>query len=373
MDNQSDKFLIGLTGNIATGKSVIRNMLEHLGVYGIDADNLAHRMLYEEGPGYQKVIDVFGKGILVSNGEIDRSGLGQIVFSDPDALSSLEGIIHPLVRKAINSLVNEVPFAYIVIEAIKLLESSIAKECDSIWTSYSEPNLQLERLMHTRALDEKNALQRIRAQPPQHQKTQAADIVINNNGSYWEIWEQIKNAFSLVVENSESGAPAAALEYDQIQFVRCTPDDLDLVSNLISKFSINELKVDPLIILGELADNAYLILNEGEEQIGILRWKLNNFVSIIDQFYIDHARYNPGFMGKIIRILDLYITRYLAEVNILLLPEPGGLAAEILTEFDYSETNPEEITTRAWRDALNRKITNHQTIWMKEYTSRVNS
>jgi hypothetical protein len=155
--------------------------------------------------------------------------------------------------------------------------------------------------------------------------------------------------------------------------VHCTPDDLDSVSNLVSKFSKDELMVDPQNILGEMAENAYLILIEGQEHIGILRWKLNNFISIVDQIYIDPARQNPVFMGKIIHTLDLYITRYLAEVNILLLLDQGGLPAEILTGFDYRETNLEEITTSAWREAVNQKINFHKTIWMKEYTSKVNS
>jgi len=373
METQSDKFLIGLTGNIATGKSVIRNMLEHLGVYGIDADHLAHRTIYKGSPGYQQVIDVFGKVILGTNGEIDRSRLGQIVFSDQDALSNLEAIIHPLVRKSASRLVNEAPSKYIVIEAIKLLESSLAQQCRSIWASYSDPDLQLKRLMCARTMDEEFALQRIRAQPPQHQKTKSADIVIENNGSYLEIWEQVKSAFSEIVRLHGLGEPTAVLAYDQLQFVRCTPDDLGLISKLISKFRIDALECDPQTILVEMTDNAYLTLNEGVDQIGILRWKLNNFVSIIDRFYIDPAHHNPGFMGKIMRTMDLYLARQLAEINILLLPEPGESSTEIMAKSDYQKTKPEEITTPAWREAVNRKIADHQTIWIKEYTSSANT
>jgi dephospho-CoA kinase len=99
------KFVIGLTGNIATGKSVVRKMLEHLGAYGIDADALGHRAIAKDAPGYQAVIDTFGRWILTPDGQIDRAKLAHVVFSDPDALVRLESIVHPLVRQAVDILI----------------------------------------------------------------------------------------------------------------------------------------------------------------------------------------------------------------------------------------------------------------------------
>jgi dephospho-CoA kinase len=87
------KYVIGLTGNIATGKSVIRRMLEHLGAYGIDADALSHRAMAKGAPGYAPVVQHFGQWILASDGQIDRSKLGRIAFADPEALKKLETII----------------------------------------------------------------------------------------------------------------------------------------------------------------------------------------------------------------------------------------------------------------------------------------
>ena len=83
------KYVIGLTGNIATGKSVVRKMLEHLGAYGIDADALSHRAMSRSAPGYQKVVDTFGKWIVASDGQIDRAKLSRVVFPDPEAMRSL--------------------------------------------------------------------------------------------------------------------------------------------------------------------------------------------------------------------------------------------------------------------------------------------
>jgi dephospho-CoA kinase len=83
------KTVIGLTGNIGTGKSVVRRMLEHLGAFGIDADALSHRAIARGAPGYNQVVTQFGRWILSSDGEIDRQRLGKVVFSDPQALKIL--------------------------------------------------------------------------------------------------------------------------------------------------------------------------------------------------------------------------------------------------------------------------------------------
>ena len=98
MSNWPGKYIIGLTGNIATGKSVVRRMLEHLGAYTIDADALSHRVIARGAPGYQPVLDKFGNWLLDKEGQIDRSKLGRLVFSDGEALTQLEAIIHPFVH-----------------------------------------------------------------------------------------------------------------------------------------------------------------------------------------------------------------------------------------------------------------------------------
>src|SRR5512145_153685 len=114
------KYVIGLTGNIATGKSVVRKMLEHLGAYGIDADALSHRAIAKDAPGFKPVVDHFGKWILGEDGQVDRAKLGRVVFADPDALTQLEAIVHPLVRQAVDVLIRRSTQQVIVIEAIKM-------------------------------------------------------------------------------------------------------------------------------------------------------------------------------------------------------------------------------------------------------------
>jgi dephospho-CoA kinase len=185
------KYVIGLTGNIATGKSVVRKMLEHLGAYSIDADALSHRAIARGAPGYQKVIDTFGRWIVDGNGEIDRAKLGRLVFNDPEALQQLEAIIHPLVEYGIDLMIQRTDQRVIVIEAIKLLESKLVGACDTIWTTHAPESIQKDRLMQNRNMSEQEALQRIHAQSPQEVKTAAANVVIQNSGSIEDTWKQV--------------------------------------------------------------------------------------------------------------------------------------------------------------------------------------
>jgi dephospho-CoA kinase len=195
VSNWPGKYVIGLTGNIATGKSVILTMLERLGAFCIDADALSHRVIAKDAPGYPKVIDTFGEGIVDGNGEIDRLKLGRLVFNDPEALLQLEGIIHPLVEQAMDLLIQRASQRVIVIEAIKLLEGKLAGACDSIWTVVAPKHIQKTRLMQKRHMSERDALQRIHAQSPQEVKIAASDEVIKNAGSLEETWKQVEAAW----------------------------------------------------------------------------------------------------------------------------------------------------------------------------------
>lgn len=118
-----DHFIIGLTGNIGTGKSLVQKMLQHLGAYGIDADILTHEALKPNGPAQERIVDHFGASILDARGAVDRAKLAHIVFSNEKALVYLENILHPLVSTATANMIQRARLPIIIIEAIKLLES----------------------------------------------------------------------------------------------------------------------------------------------------------------------------------------------------------------------------------------------------------
>ncbi len=111
-----NRLLIGLTGNIATGKSVVRRMLVNHGALGLDADLIAHRTQYPGGKAYQAIINTFGSDILSPEKEISRAKLGEIVFADPDRLIVLEALVHPAVTADIEERIEQATLPIVVIE-----------------------------------------------------------------------------------------------------------------------------------------------------------------------------------------------------------------------------------------------------------------
>lgn len=192
MSRWPNKYVIGLTGNIAVGKSVVRQMLQHLGAYTIDADGLAHQAMSPGAPAYKPIVDTFGQFILDSEKRIDRNMLANIVFSHPDALAKLEAITHPVINQAINTLITRSNQRVIVVEAIKLLESDLGQGVDEVWVVDASPQTQLQRLMEKRKMFEADARKRITAQPPQNEKLQKATVVIRNDGNVEETWKQVQ-------------------------------------------------------------------------------------------------------------------------------------------------------------------------------------
>jgi dephospho-CoA kinase len=201
---------IGLTGNIACGKSTVARMLAEMGAYVIDADAIAHEVIRKGTPAHEAILRRFGPGILRADGEIDRRRLGEIVFRDPAALRDLEAIVHPAVLAEIQQRVLACPDApAIVIEAIKLIESGFARACDSLWVVTCPEPEQVRRLMEDRGLTEEEARMRIRAQPPQEEKVRQADVVIDNSGDLEATRRQVEAAWRRWVQE-RSSAPEEA-------------------------------------------------------------------------------------------------------------------------------------------------------------------
>ncbi len=193
-------YLIGLTGNIATGKSLVGRMLGELGAHVIDADALVRDLQRQGTRVYAAIVAEFGPNILRADGEIDRDKLGTRVFSDPEALDRLEAIVHPAVGLEIERRLSDLQRArppsdlrtVAVVEAIKLIEAGLHKRCNALWVVTSRPEVQLERLTRTRGLSEAGARLRIEAQAPQSDKAALADVLIENNGTLEGLREQVR-------------------------------------------------------------------------------------------------------------------------------------------------------------------------------------
>jgi len=192
-------YRIGLTGNIATGKSTVGRTLVELGAEFIDADRVAHAMIVPNGPAYDAIVAVFGEDILSPDGTIDRKALGRIVFSDADALAHLESLVHPPTIAEVERRTAASAAPAVVVEAIKLLESGVAETYDAIWVTTCPESEQLHRLMTGRKLSREDALRRIHAQPPQAEKIARADVVIDTSGTQAETRERVETAWRNIV------------------------------------------------------------------------------------------------------------------------------------------------------------------------------
>jgi len=193
------KVLIGLTGNIACGKSTVLAQLARLGAFTIDADRLIHDMLRRGGPAFEPVVREFGDTILGEDGEIDRRKLGMIVFSHAAKLARLEKIEHPIVRQLIEEQIISAAQPIVVLDAIKLIESGWADKCDQVWVVTCTRDQQISRLIKTRGYSRSEAETRITAQSPQSEKAARADVVIDNSGSRSNTHRQTEAAWQALL------------------------------------------------------------------------------------------------------------------------------------------------------------------------------
>lgn len=195
-------YVIGLTGNIATGKSQVAQMLARRGAEHIDADRLAHQVMAQNTPARQQIVEAFGRETLGADGEIDRKRLGEIVFSSEPDLARLEQIVHPAVIARTEERIARTDADVVVVEAIKLIESGmVLRLCDTLWVVTAPRETQIERLMITRGLSRDEATLRIDAQPPQSDKVARADVVIDNSGTLEETERLVSYAWDRVERN----------------------------------------------------------------------------------------------------------------------------------------------------------------------------
>jgi len=192
-------FLIGLTGNIGTGKSTVARMLADLGAETIDADKVAHEVMRAGAPAHAAIVAAFGPEALSPGGEIDRSRLGALVFADPAALARLEAIVHPATLREVAARIAATAAGVVVIEAIKLIEAGMAEAYDSVWVTACRPEQQIQRIMEGRGLSQAEAEQRARAQPPQEEKIGHADVIIDTSGTLARTREQVQAAWEKCV------------------------------------------------------------------------------------------------------------------------------------------------------------------------------
>jgi dephospho-CoA kinase len=194
--------LVGLTGGIGSGKSLVAELLAAHGATIIDADVLAREAVAPGTPGLAAVRERFGTGVLRPDGSLDRAALGRIVFGDPLARRDLEAIIHPAVRARAAALSAAAPEGAVVVQVIPLLvETGQQGHFDQVVVVDVEPGVQLARIVQRDGLSEAEARARLRAQASREARLAAAHVVLRNNGTrddlaaavdrLWAEWESV--------------------------------------------------------------------------------------------------------------------------------------------------------------------------------------
>ena len=193
--------VIGVTGNIGSGKSTVCQILAKLGATVIDADKLAQEAYKPHSRTWQEIIDTFGKGILTTNEEIDRQKLGQMVFSSPDALAQLNQIVHPeayrMAQEKIETYRRQGARA-LALEATLLIEAKWTNLVDTVWLVVIPEHIVIARLAQRKGMNESQILARLKSQMPAEEKMRYADEIIHNDGNIsqlearvTELWQKL--------------------------------------------------------------------------------------------------------------------------------------------------------------------------------------
>lgn len=374
MSKWPGKYIIGLTGNIATGKSVVRKMLEHLGAYTIDADALSHRVISKGAPGYQPVLDKFGTWLLDKDGQIDRSKLGRLVFSDGQALAQLEDIVHPYVIQAVEVLIKRSTQYVVVVEAIKLLESDLRVACDSIWVTDAPHQVQMERLMRKRNMSQEEALQRVHSQSAQQEKLAAAKVIINNNGSYDDLWKQVNEAWKRIFPQQEPAQSTQILSKpeDNFSLQRGKPRDSQKIAELITRLSKGKRSMTADEVMEAFGEKAFLLLQLETELVGIAGWQVENLVARTLDLYLDPKAPADKALPLMLTEVERASGDLQCEASLIFPPMELVGFDSVWKHLGYERRTPESLGVQAWTDAAIESMPKSGALFFKQLrTDRV--
>ncbi|MCU1505352.1 MAG: dephospho-CoA kinase [Microbacteriaceae bacterium] len=189
-------YLIGLTGGIASGKSVVANRLAEHGAVHIDADVLAREVVEPDTPGLAAIVAEFGDGVLLEDGSLNRQALGAMVFSDESDRAKLNAITHPEVWRRTKELIAEAAardeHAIVVYDVPLLAEAGALRqiEFDLIVVVHADLETRIRRMIELRGMTREEAFHRVNSQASDTERLAIADVVIDNNGSLTETLEQ---------------------------------------------------------------------------------------------------------------------------------------------------------------------------------------
>ena len=380
-----DKLVVALTGNIATGKSVIMKLAAERGALTIDADKLVHHILNNDTAVQRKIVDAFDGKVRHPNGGIDRRKLGAIVFDNPQALVRLEHITHPTVRKLLVRQVDSDPARIVMIEAIKLLETGFAADCDVIWVTRCPESTQIQRLTVCRGLDEATALKRVRAQPPQQKKVAVADVVIDTNGTMIDTEERFNYAWERLVKNlpftdiskldsqwqafsekqDQAIKPISPTTLEKLIVRRAKPADIPSILLLIQRATNGAVNMKRTELLASFGDRGYLIGQVGTQISTVAGWSADNQVATIEVIFVNPPE-AVGITGAaVLEEVESTARSLICEVILAIPPRYGAKRiSKLFLERGYEATDIEGLP-KPWQDAITGYKKDNKSILMK--------
>lgn len=199
---------IGLTGGIASGKSIVARKLVELGASLVDTDVIAREVVAPGEPGLDAIRKVFGPAVLTESGELDRSAMRDLVFHDAAKRRALEQLLHPRIRARMLEQIAAARGPYVVVAVPLLVESEFAKLFDRVLVVDCPEETQIARLMRRDGITAEDARAMLAAQTDRATRLAAADDVIDNGGSLDATYEQVERLHRRYLELAQQGAAA---------------------------------------------------------------------------------------------------------------------------------------------------------------------
>lgn len=204
------RYTVGLTGGVASGKSMVSACLRQLGVPVLDADQVSREVVEPGQPALAQIAENFGSGVLQADGRLDRRRLREIVFADPDARRQLEKITHPHIRERIRVWLDQQTAPYCVVENAILIESGMDHLVDRVLVVDVSPEVQRKRLVSRDGISETLAEQMLAAQSPRTLRIQRADDVILNEGSLEATSEAVRRLHEIYLVRAAAALRSAS-------------------------------------------------------------------------------------------------------------------------------------------------------------------
>jgi len=412
---QSGKFIVGVTGNIATGKSVVMRLAAERGALTIDADRLVHELMDYDVEMQAAIAVAFGPELRRPDGRIDRRALGEIVFNDLDAMRDLEEMVHPAVRQELIQRIGRSKISLVFIEAIKLIESKLSDSCQQIWVTRCTKKQQLDRLRICRGMDTPSAATRIKAQPPQEDKVALADVVIDTGGYMVETMTQFERAWERLpesitsqlaakpdvpaapvirsqeiaeaapalpaatrqpvtpaetvetpevkvpepaivdetqAETAEAIEEAPSVRSDDVEIRRARPSDIPSILLLIQKATDGKVKMKRAELLMALSERSYFIGQVGTDVSTVMGLGIDSQVARVDEVYVHPLETASDVAAAVVAEMEKSANAHICEIIVVFLSEDGPREVRQIFASQGYEASERDDLPQAWRKAI---------------------